>query len=87
MARNPKVTLPAYKMELITATLIFSVGAASFDLHGGTKKPHDPTPGDANCWGTAAPSHCTCGGTDHRAAGPGPRKQASHSKAPLAASL
>lgn len=43
-ARNPKVTLPAYKIEWITATLIFNVGAASFDLHGSSKNPRNPTP-------------------------------------------
>ena len=36
--------LPVYKMEWITVTLIFNVGAASFDLHGGTENPHNPTP-------------------------------------------
>lgn len=43
VARNPKVMLPAYEMERITATLIFNVGAASFDLHGSTENPHNPT--------------------------------------------
>lgn len=36
--------LPAYEMEYITATLIFNVGTASFDLYGSTKTPHNPTP-------------------------------------------
>lgn len=44
MARNPKVTLPADKLEWIAATLIFNMGAASFDLHGSTKNPHKPSP-------------------------------------------
>ena len=44
MARSPKVMLPVYKMEWITVTLIFNVGAVSFDLHGGTENPHNPTP-------------------------------------------
>lgn len=85
MARNPKVTLPAYKMELITATLIFSVGAASFDLRGGTKKPHDPTPRGCQLLGDSSPFSVHL--WRDRPPGPGPRKQTSHSKAPLAASL
>lgn len=44
MASNPKVTLPAYKMEWITATLIFNTGAASFDLHAIMENPHNPIP-------------------------------------------
>lgn len=44
MARNPKVTLPAYKMEWITATLIFNIGAASSDLHASMENLHNFTP-------------------------------------------
>lgn len=43
MAKNPKVTLPAYKMEWITATLIFNIRAASVDLHASMGNPHNPT--------------------------------------------
>lgn len=49
MARNPKVTLPAYKMEWITATLIFNTGAVSFDCMQLWKTHTIPPPRNYNC--------------------------------------
>lgn len=43
------------EMERITATLIFNVGAASFDLHGSTKNPHNPTPMGFQLLGDSSP--------------------------------
>lgn len=56
MARNPKVMLPAYEMEWITVTLIFNMGANSFDLHGHTENPHNPTSVGFQLLGDSRPS-------------------------------